>query len=139
MSSQKGLFWTGDKLSMVPAQADTALILRHAEREDIPPGTFGVDAPLTACGVASAEKLGAMLADTRPKVRALPVPYPGAHRRPVRYSEAATGPKMLPWTGGLEVLAPLSSMRRPAGRCSWRSAYWRQLGGNSRIQSLPPA
>ena len=76
MNNQRGLFWTGDKLSVVPAQADTALILRHAEREDIPPGTFGTDVSLTACGIASAERLGAMLFGIRPQmtVTASPVP-----------------------------------------------------------------
>ena len=38
------------QLRALPAQADAALVLRHAERDAIPPGTFGQDVPLTARG-----------------------------------------------------------------------------------------
>lgn len=62
--------WITKQLSNIPVQTDVAVILRHAEREDIPPGTFGVDVSLTACGVSSAERLGAMLSAARPKIRA---------------------------------------------------------------------
>ena len=60
---------------LVPAGADAALLLRHAERERIPAGEFGVDVPLTASGIASAERLGRALA-ARPAgvVVASPVP-----------------------------------------------------------------
>ena len=68
--------WIIEKLSRIPAQADAAVVLRHAEREDIPPGTFGVDVPLTACGVASAERLGAMLSATRPQPTTTASPVP---------------------------------------------------------------
>ena len=68
--------WIIEQFSSIPAQTDVAVILRHAEREDIPPGTFGVDVPLTACGVSSAERLGAMLSATRPKIRATASPVP---------------------------------------------------------------
>ena len=47
-----------DRLALVPAEADAALVLRHAEREAIPEGTFGEAVPLTARGVTTAEQLG---------------------------------------------------------------------------------
>ena len=55
---------------------DAALILRHAERENIPQGTFGMDVELTASGITSAEGLGSVLSDIRPLVcvSASPVP-----------------------------------------------------------------
>ena len=68
--------WITEQLSSIPSQADVSLILRHAEREDIPPGTFGVDVPLTASGVTSAERLGTMLSATRSQVRATTSPVP---------------------------------------------------------------
>ena len=67
MTYPDGVCWITEQLDGVPAEADAALILRHAEREDIPPGTFGVDVPLTAYGVESAERLGAMLSGLRPQ------------------------------------------------------------------------
>ena len=68
--------WIIRQLGGIPAQADVALILRHAAREEIPAGSFGVDVPLTACGVASAERLGAMLPASRPHIRATSSPVP---------------------------------------------------------------
>ncbi len=62
--------WIVEQLSNLPDKADAALILRHAEREEIPQGTFGVDVPLTTSGVASAERLGATLSGIRPLVYA---------------------------------------------------------------------
>ncbi len=76
MSGSAGVSWIAAQLSNIPAQADAALILRHAEREDIPPGTFGVDVPLTACGVASAERLGAVLSGLRLQVGVTASPVP---------------------------------------------------------------
>ena len=52
--------------SVVPRECDAALILRHAQREDIPQGSFGRDAPLTEEGVKSAERLGELLSTRRP-------------------------------------------------------------------------
>ena len=60
-----------DRMSMVPAKSDVALVLRHAEREEIPLGTFGEEAPLTSAGITSAEKLGAMLSEKRPEASIL--------------------------------------------------------------------
>ena len=76
MNGSYAASWITEQLSGIPAQADVSLILRHAEREDILQGTFGVDVPLTACGVASAERLGAMLSVARPQVRATASPVP---------------------------------------------------------------
>ena len=68
--------WIAEQLSTIPAQADVALTLRHAEREEIPPGTFGTDAALTSFGVASAERFGAILSGIRPLVSATASPVP---------------------------------------------------------------
>ena len=50
---------------MVPEGVDASLVIRHAEREDIPPGTFGHDVNLTAGGTQAAEQLGAGLSQYR--------------------------------------------------------------------------
>lgn len=69
-------FWIEQQLRIIPTEADISLILRHAEREEIPQGTFGNDVPLTELGVASAEKLGGILAEVRPRIRATASPVP---------------------------------------------------------------
>ena len=76
MNGPYELSWITEQLSSIPAHADVSLILRHAEREDIPPGTFGVDVPLTTSGVASAERLGATLSGMRPQAKAIASPVP---------------------------------------------------------------
>ena len=58
-----------DRLALIPAEADAALVLRHAEREAIPEGTFGQAVPLTARGVTTAEQLGAKLSEHRARAR----------------------------------------------------------------------
>ena len=68
--------WVAIQLGRVPAQADASLVLRHAEREDIPAGTFGVDAPLTARGIESAEGLGATLSRIRSRIGVATSPVP---------------------------------------------------------------
>ena len=68
--------WLARQLRALPAQADASLVLRHAEREDIPAGTFGVDAPLTARGIESAESLGATLASVRSEIGVATSPVP---------------------------------------------------------------
>ena len=90
------------RLETVPAEADAALILRHAEREDIPPGTFGVDVPLTARGIASAERLGAMLSDRRPrtKITASPVSRCVATARAMLHGGGWSGDYALDWLLG---------------------------------------
>ena len=50
------------RLTQVPPGADVALLVRHAEREEIPTGTFGEDVQLTSRGLAEAEHLGRVLA-----------------------------------------------------------------------------
>lgn len=76
MTNPGGESWVVGQLGGILAQADVALVLRHAEREEIPAGTFGSDVPLTELGVASAEELGAMLSGMRPQVRATASPVP---------------------------------------------------------------
>ncbi|MCE2469466.1 MAG: histidine phosphatase family protein [Dehalococcoidia bacterium] len=76
MSESARLSWLTERLHLIPAQADAALLLRHAEREAILPGTFGRDVPLTARGVASAQRLGATLAALRPRISAAASPVP---------------------------------------------------------------
>lgn len=76
MSHPDAAAWIARQLGSLPAQADAALILRHAEREEISSGTFGYDVPLTARGVAAAEGLGAALAGMRPRVGAVASPVP---------------------------------------------------------------
>ena len=76
MTNSCAATWIEAQVRNIPAEADTALILRHAERENIPSGTFGSDVPLTQLGVASAEKLGAMLSGVRPQVKATASPVP---------------------------------------------------------------
>ena len=46
---------------MVPEGIDASLVIRHAEREDIPAGTFGHEVNLTLEGTRAAEELGAAL------------------------------------------------------------------------------
>ena len=65
-----------EMLGQVPSRADVSLVLRHAEREDIPAGTFGADVPLTAQGIESAESLGAALASVQPKMELAASPLP---------------------------------------------------------------
>ena len=52
-----------EQLAIVPDGADVALVIRHAEREDIPAGTFGHEVNLTADGNRAAEQLGAALSE----------------------------------------------------------------------------
>lgn len=52
--------------NLLPRERDVALILRHAQREDIPPGSFGADIPLTEQGAKSAERLGKLLSARSP-------------------------------------------------------------------------
>ena len=54
-----------EQLAMVPGGADASLVIRHAEREEIPAGTFGHDVNLTAEATRAAEQLGAALSENR--------------------------------------------------------------------------
>ena len=49
------------RLTDVPGDASVAIVMRHAEREEIPPGDFGVDVPLTERGIAEAKRMGSLL------------------------------------------------------------------------------
>ncbi len=53
-------------LSRVPQQAHTAILLRHAAREQFSPGSFGNETNLTPAGVQAAEALGRKLRSRRP-------------------------------------------------------------------------
>ena len=76
MTAKLAVEYILELLAAIPPKADAALVIRHAERDEIPAETFGVDVPLTRYGVASAERLGATLASLRPvfKVTTSPVP-----------------------------------------------------------------
>ena len=76
MSLDCATSWVTRQLGRMPARADASLVLRHAEREDIPAGTFGVDVPLTARGVESAESLGATQASVRSEIGVATSPVP---------------------------------------------------------------
>ena len=62
-------------LNRVPTGAAVAIMLRHAEREAIPPCGYGNDVPLTRQGIRSSRRLGKALA-SRPVavVRTSPLP-----------------------------------------------------------------
>ena len=68
--------WVAEQLGRTPSRADASLILRHAEREDIPAGTFGVDVPVTAHGIESADRLGATLSRIRSRIGVTTSPVP---------------------------------------------------------------
>ena len=53
------------RLYAIPGDADIALVIRHAEREEIPTGTFGYHVALTDQGIAAAEQLGEALSAKR--------------------------------------------------------------------------
>ncbi|MCE2404231.1 MAG: histidine phosphatase family protein [Dehalococcoidia bacterium] len=76
MSEHSSVSWLEEQVGILPDDVDVALVLRHAEREDIHPRTFGVHVPLTACGVTSAERLGAALSRIRPQIRVAASPVP---------------------------------------------------------------
>ena len=54
-----------EQLAVVPEEVNASLVIRHAEREDIPAGTFGHEVNLTAGGTQAAEHLGAALSENR--------------------------------------------------------------------------
>ena len=54
-----------ERLAAVPEGVAVSLVIRHAEREEIPAGTFGHDVNLTAEGTRAAEELGAALSGGR--------------------------------------------------------------------------
>ena len=64
-----------DALAAIPDKTDVALVIRHAERDEIPTGTFGVDVALTSNGVVSAFQFGnALGVIRRVNVTSSPVP-----------------------------------------------------------------
>ena len=64
-----------ERLATVPEDMDVFLVIRHAERKEIPPGTFGRDVRLTAQGFRAAEQLGRALSERR-TVTAVSSPVP---------------------------------------------------------------
>ena len=87
-----------ERLAAVPAGCDVALIVRHAERGEIPSGEFGADVPLTAQGMADAQRLGAALRSVREQVSAVSSPV----RRCVQTSEAILRGGGLPGVAALD-------------------------------------
>ncbi len=65
MTDPEATSWLTNQLEQLADATAVALLLRHAEREDIPSGSFGNEVRLTSCGVASAERLGRILGDGR--------------------------------------------------------------------------
>ena len=64
-----------EQLVVGPDGVDVSLVIRHAEGEEIPAGTFGHDVNLTAEGTRAAEQLGAALSENGPlSVLSSPVP-----------------------------------------------------------------
>lgn len=64
-----------EQFAVVPEGVDASLVIRHAEREDIPAGTFGHEVNLTAGGTLAAEQLGVALSERRAlSVVSSPVP-----------------------------------------------------------------
>ena len=61
MTSQNPVDSIVQRLTDVPGDAAVAIVMRHAEREEIPAGDFGVDVPLTERGIAEAKRLGSLL------------------------------------------------------------------------------
>lgn len=74
MTSREVVDSIAERLAAVPAEGDAALIVRHAERGEIPSGEFGADVPLTAQGVADAQRLGAVLRSVREQISAISSP-----------------------------------------------------------------
>ena len=66
MTKCDGVARTLALLDKTPADSAAAIVLRHAERETIPPGAFGNDVPLTRRGQDSAHRLGAGLSHRMP-------------------------------------------------------------------------
>ena len=64
-----------ERLAIVPEGVDASLVIRHAEREEIPAGTFGHSVNLTSEGTRAAEEFGAALSGGRTlNVLSSPVP-----------------------------------------------------------------
>ena len=62
-------------LNRVPDYSPVAIVLRHAERQEIAPGAFGNDVHLTRRGWQSARRLGEGLSSLRPGiVKSSPLP-----------------------------------------------------------------
>ena len=61
-------------IELVPPDVPAALLLRHAHRSPIKPGTYGDEVPLSQKGIRSAERLGEVLGQRQiGRLRASPV------------------------------------------------------------------
>ena len=90
-----------ERLALAPHQSDAAIILRHAEREKIPAGTFGAEVSLTAQGVSTAEKLGAVLVRRGPvSITSSPVLRCVQTAEAIRRGGGQTGATTLDWRLG---------------------------------------
>ena len=54
-----------ERLATVPEDVDVSLVIRHAEREEIPAGTYGYDVILTDHGRRTAKQLGTTMSEKR--------------------------------------------------------------------------
>ena len=90
-----------ERLALAPHQSDVAIILRHAERGEIPAGTFGEKVPLTAQGVLTAEKLGTVLERRGPiSIASSPVPRCVQTAEAILRGGGQTGATTLDWRLG---------------------------------------
>ena len=64
-----------ERMASIPDGMNVSLVMRHAEREEIPAGTFGHDVSLTPQGIRAAEQLGLSLSDRR-TIAAVSSPVP---------------------------------------------------------------
>ena len=75
MTSEEAVASTLQRLSLIPGDADVSLVIRHAEREEIPTATFGFHVALTAAGISAAEQMGKALS-ARGTITAVSSPIP---------------------------------------------------------------
>ena len=54
-----------ERLATVPEDVDVSLVIRHAEREETPAGTYGYDVNLTDHGRRTAKQLGTTMSEKR--------------------------------------------------------------------------
>ncbi len=75
MTAPETVASTLDRLRLPPPNADVAIVLRHAERDALPPGESGSNVALTENGVATAKQLGKLLGERSPgKIHSSPLP-----------------------------------------------------------------
>ena len=112
-----------ERLSHIPGPADAALIIRHAEREGIPTGEFGVDIPLTARGVAEAERLGEALICAGKEFRVVSSPVPRCVQTGKAILRGAGCPGGVALDRRLGDPGPFVVDTDAGGHSSWKSPY----------------